>query len=856
MKKLFTFLSVLLLVFTVTSCTPNNNSNNNNDNNPNNGENENGGNTGNNNGNENNENQKVNVLETPVVESQNDGIVTDTGITDKLENVYIEVGETYNISSLLSEFSGMTASIKDGNVASINKGVITGSEVGVTKLILSYDGHEQVVRLKVFEKGALGGTFTFDKYRLSGKNIVAFGDSVTDYATNNQDGYYELFAKHFGMNAVKNYAIGGTTAHYGYEGTNLYNEYFDKSAGKWIMDGQIEDGKKRSVVDGPQRVTNAYNKTHSFDKLDEVDYVFIAYTHNDQYFQPVLTHDGYDEYEFGNFESCKSFKGSYAYMIKTLRKANPDVRIILMAPTYAEYNLSGISYYGKETDYADFRKVIKEVAEEYNVKYVNSWNHLKDYYDFDIVKWTGNHQYYKDAVHMNANGMKQLTNYLADGMTDWHLYGEFTDSWNDIDWQFSKISDNKLRLNATFDKDQLGKQFVLTNGHTIIDGSKLSNKDSSVAVVDFNNMVINKPGEYVIEIDLDKGEASISYARAPYIIVATRIGTGTTYLKRYSLDANSKCNFNVPLSSGEVVQIAYSGRVISSKDTKISGSFENSDISLYRYSSLNTLFACKAMDGASYTFSYDGIKDTLEVSATAAEQDTSGLVYSGLTGGAQYKKTAKANSDGSYTFSVTLARWGSLLVKYNGLTVHLGNTNISGDYVGESSAPGTKELYHDAGSPVFYSSYNGSATYTLKYTPAKENQKATLTIVSDNSSNIPSKGFYVETLYNNTESQDVVGSVVSGDSLTVKFVKRWGYIRFYYDGELLTTANTTFKNIGDYNQACSNKTLLYMDSNDAQFKTAQLNYGYVESDGKTTPPSTFTFTYDPVAKTLTVTYVA
>ena len=832
MKKIFTLLFSLLVIFALGSCEPQEEEKKPVDDKP---------------------TQEVNVLPAPSHSVPNDGITTDTSITEKLENIYIEVGETYNISSLLSEYSGMTASVEDTSVAYYDAGVIRGAKVGTTKLLLSYNGTTQIVRLKVHEKGALGSTFTFDEYRLSGKNIVAFGDSVTDYATNYADGYYELFAKHFKMNAVKNYAIGGTTAHYGYEGTNLYREYFDKSANKWIVDGQKEDGQSRMVVDGPQRVTNAYNKTHSFDKLDQVDYVFIAYTHNDQYFQPVLTHEGYADYEFGNFESCKSFKGSYVYMIETLRKANPNVRIILMAPTYAEYNLSGISYYGKEVDYADFRKVIKEVAEEYNVMYVNSWNHLKDYYDFDIVKWTGPKQYYKDAVHMNANGQAQLAKYLESGMSDYYLYGEFTDGWNDIDWQFSKITERKLRLNATFDKQHVGKRFILTNGIQIFDGTKLGSKSNCVKTVSFDHIVVDKPGEYVIEIDLDTGKASVTFDRAPYIIVATRVGQGITALARYSLDDDSRCSFEASLDSGEAIQIAYSGRIISSLDTKVTGSFEKEDIDLYRYGSFNTLFTCKATDGSTYKFTYDGIRDILNVKSQIAEPDDSGLVYSGLTSGTNYNKTATANADGSYTFSVTLALWGSLNIKYNGITVSLGNTTISGNYVGESQAPGTKDLYHDAGSPTFYSSYNGKAKYTLTYTPAKDGAKATLVIESESGNVIPQTGLYVETMYNGTTSQEIVGTTVTGNTVNVTFFQQWGLIRFYYNGQLLTTANTTFINVGTYGEAATNRQILYMDSNEASFKTAQLNYAYIE--GKNQVKTQFKFTYDATAKTLTVQYV-
>ena len=109
------------------------------------------------------------VVPTPTPVTPDDGIIPDSTITDKLMYIDIEVGETYNISSLLKEFPNMTVSFDDTTLASYASGVITGKTVGVTKVTLSKNGSTQTVRLEVHAKGALAATFTFDEYRLQPK---------------------------------------------------------------------------------------------------------------------------------------------------------------------------------------------------------------------------------------------------------------------------------------------------------------------------------------------------------------------------------------------------------------------------------------------------------------------------------------------------------------------------------------------------------------------------------------------------------------------------------------------------------------------------------------------------------------
>lgn len=309
-------------------------------------------------------------------------------LVEDFTQIDIEVDETYNISYALKSFPEITANLDDSQIATLDSNVILGKQVGESTLTLTLDGKKQLVNVKVHEKGALGATFSFELGRLAYKKIVAFGDSVTANATiGGGNTYYNNFANKFRMSDVKNYAIGGTTATYMYEGSNIYKEY----AGNQV------------AIDGVRVVKNAYDAN----ELNEVDYAFIAYGHNDQYFQPPITVSGDDVYDVNSFDSCHSFKGSYRHMINTLRLANPNIRIMLLNCTYSQYNITNPSRYGKTYSYDDYRLAIKELAEEFSITHIDPWEHMEMYFDAYDTKY-----YYKDTVHLSEEGHKILAQYI------------------------------------------------------------------------------------------------------------------------------------------------------------------------------------------------------------------------------------------------------------------------------------------------------------------------------------------------------------------------------------------------------------------------------------------------------------
>ena len=310
-----------------------------------------------------------------------------TTIIKNIEPIDIEIDETYSFYYILKANKGLTLTIEDENIASLNTHTIKGVTEGKTNLILSLEDKKQKVDLNVYSKGALQKTFSFSTERLARKRIVVFGDSVTYPASiGGQKTYYELFAEKYNMIATCNYAIGGSTGTHAYEGSNIYKEY---------KNGYLE-------IDGPSVIKKAYDGK----ELDNIDYAFIHYVHNDQYFIPPIENPLDAPYDVNSFDSCMSFKGSYRYMIKTLLLANPDMRIIILGPSYSEYDKSNRSPYGKN-DYTDYRIACKEIAEEFGLTYIDLWDVMYPYFDaYD------SHFYYNDTVHPSAEGHKIIADYI------------------------------------------------------------------------------------------------------------------------------------------------------------------------------------------------------------------------------------------------------------------------------------------------------------------------------------------------------------------------------------------------------------------------------------------------------------
>lgn len=301
-----------------------------------------------------------------------------------LEGIKIEVGETYDLSNYTAQLdtAKLQFIINKQKIASVDNLILKGLKTGTTPIYAIYDEQfYQEFSCQVVK--SLSADFTMDWGRLHNKKVWFFGDSVT-YGTGLAEGtrfqerYSSLLMDYYGFagkDLSNNFAIPGTTMTYEFVGSHIYDEYHANT----------------SVFrkNGTSLITSkiAYTK--------DVDYVFIAYTHNDQYFQiPIGTNDDLPK----TIEDCNTFKGCYAYAIHAIQKANPKTRIVIIAPNYSKYGTS--ENYDIGLRYPDYIQALEEIAAKYQVKYINLWPKTEEEQNKPNVDLLA------DTVHLNAAGHK------------------------------------------------------------------------------------------------------------------------------------------------------------------------------------------------------------------------------------------------------------------------------------------------------------------------------------------------------------------------------------------------------------------------------------------------------------------
>ena len=186
--------------------------------------------------------------ESSVVISEESEEVEDPYTETKLLNVkdiLLNEGEVIEITNII-DLDEYTVVVEDESIAVVEDIYIGGLNEGNTTLTIYKDKKKQTVNITVVPQKEYVDPYKFSEVDLSGKKMVAFGDSVTAVATLGASyanyTYSARFANHYGMTLKNNYAIGGTTATYTYYGSNIYKEY----------------SNNKSVLDGCQVVYKAY----------------------------------------------------------------------------------------------------------------------------------------------------------------------------------------------------------------------------------------------------------------------------------------------------------------------------------------------------------------------------------------------------------------------------------------------------------------------------------------------------------------------------------------------------------------------------------------------------------------------
>lgn len=236
--------------------------------------------------------------------------------------------------------------------------------------------------------------------------VVAFGDSLFGMCRDDT-GVPAQLGKLLDR-SVFNAALGGTCI------SRIDSEYHMDSA----KDSLSLAGLTKAVaaedfgVQQTARIRESSTEYFSdvIDELERVDFsavelVVILHGLNDYYSGVPISNpeDPYDEH---------TFTGALRSSLTALRQANPDMRIVLVTPTYTWHKASGLTCeefnagYGVQEDYIQAEM---QVAEELGVELIDVYH---DVYPHE--KWEDWEVYTLDGLHPNEAGRELLAGIIGE----------------------------------------------------------------------------------------------------------------------------------------------------------------------------------------------------------------------------------------------------------------------------------------------------------------------------------------------------------------------------------------------------------------------------------------------------------
>lgn len=200
-------------------------------------------------------------------------------------------------------------------------------------------------------------------------------------------------------------------------GTCLSRVDFDRRLG-YTKDSLSLVGLSKAIVTddfGSQQATRIRQSATEYfpeviDGLESIDFssvevLVIQYGLNDYHAQSPIDNDEdpYDEYTFG---------GALRRALSLLQEAYPNMRIVLLTPTYSWYTAEDLTCEEKDLGYGileDYVNAELEIAEELNVEIMDLYH---DFYPHE--QWSDWSRYTWDGMHPNEEGRRLLAETVAE----------------------------------------------------------------------------------------------------------------------------------------------------------------------------------------------------------------------------------------------------------------------------------------------------------------------------------------------------------------------------------------------------------------------------------------------------------
>lgn len=325
------------------------------------------------------------------------------------------VGDSYDFYAM----GYIVDEVQEG-VLSQRRDVVCAEEagIGLVRVTDIKTGGSATVEVAAYATSAeLGDRFPVDKGLFKGKNVIAFGDSITDGCLldpsapntlpngfNYEDTYFAKFCRELETGSDptdlknSNLACGGTTLVYGYA-----QAYGISGAERVIAEQPVYDaGRERDV---PSAIATA-------------DLCVIFYGTNDfGYGVPVAAdgENGYSDYP-NRLSDVRTYKGGLYFMTDQLRLRNPAIKIIVLPMLFRRAG-GNLVYSEDRTDvinadagirWSEYCAAAKEVSQMFGAKFLD-WSGTFHYENFGT-----SNKYSADGLHPNAAGHELMFRALTD----------------------------------------------------------------------------------------------------------------------------------------------------------------------------------------------------------------------------------------------------------------------------------------------------------------------------------------------------------------------------------------------------------------------------------------------------------
>ncbi|MGL5260201.1 MAG: SGNH/GDSL hydrolase family protein [Lachnospiraceae bacterium] len=305
-------------------------------------------------------------------------------------NKFVFIGELIVIALLVVVITKLVNSETATYAHSANEPVAIEESVAIEEPVAI----EESVAIEEPEVEVVREVATEESATVDLLKMAVFGDSLFD-GFREEDGIASQLDYFLNAN-VANLAVGGTSAALAGDSSDIETWNSRSFNGMVYVATNRIDGNVQ--LDG--HVTKDYIKEVDFSNLD---YVIIEYGLND-YFSKVKIYpqDLYD---------LNTYVGALRHGIHVLQEEFPNVKIIILSPTYCQFMEEGkvvedsnTRNFGEGT-LPEYVEAASKVAEEMGVYYLDMYH--------EFVDETSASNYLIDGIHLNEQGRVQYANKVA-----------------------------------------------------------------------------------------------------------------------------------------------------------------------------------------------------------------------------------------------------------------------------------------------------------------------------------------------------------------------------------------------------------------------------------------------------------